>query len=183
MSGLCNQATSASPADVTDAEAAILAAIGAGGGGIQSATPIAVIGSTVTGAHTITGMATGTLRGVLNVAEQLSGVLDAGVFSTVHEYIGSGVLNFAALQPIDATVRDIAIRITLDGVVVESRSIVNIATANAVLMAIGGMVPAANSNSFYIENIPFTASLKIEVSSSLNETGKLLATFKYRKVT
>ena len=106
----------------------------------------------------------------------LSAALTANTFKVALQIIGSGELNFIALQALDATARSIRLRVTLDGVVVFDPPATAIAGTGFGLRAIGQSNKFGMSQSFpqeAYEVVPFAAEAKVEILSSLTETDKL----------
>jgi len=149
------------------------------GGGSLSRPPTTLIGSDLTAAATILNSATEFNKN--NIRVLLSGALTADTYKTMVSVTGAGVLNFASVQTVDATSRNIYCRITIDGTVVATRSSLTTITATAQVVAVGGYMNSANGV-VALDAIPFNTSLLIEIKSSLTETDKLNACFVYRTI-
>lgn len=108
-----------------------------------------------------------TLSGTTYIKEVLSGALTAATLKTILSITGGGVLEFIQTRQVDTTSRTHRMRITIDGTVVLDSTSSACVTSN-------------NGGTFITSPIPFSASLLVEIASSLTETDKIATGLKYR---
>lgn len=131
--------------------------------------PVSINGRTVT----VTGQVGSATVAQMNAAGApgLSGALTANTWKTVVNLTGIGIAKLANVWQVDTTARSLGIQVTLDGTVVYTNFVAATATNGHGLNAIGATT--GNPGSIVFERVPFSASLKIEIKSSLTETDKL----------
>lgn len=101
----------------------------------------------------------------------LSGALTSGALATVLSVTGAGAVPALTAYTADATARTVRLKVTVDGVVVFDATSSSITTASHGIFAAGFV---GGSNTFQQgEPIQFSASLTVEVASSLTETDKI----------
>lgn len=113
-------------------------------------------------------------RAANNLRYALSGALTAATYKDMISVSGAGVLKFCAVAAVDATSRDISIRVTIDGVIVYEKTMTSIVTVDKGVVGIGAC--AAISTTDYavtFDRIAFNASAVIAIKSSRTETDKL----------
>lgn len=104
----------------------------------------------------------------------LSGAMTAATYKNVLSVTGAGVLNLAACSTVDATARDIAIKVTIDGTQVVELTAAGVATAGNGLIPVGWYIyDASGASTLTTDQIPFNSSLVIAIRSSLTETDKM----------
>jgi len=106
----------------------------------------------------------------------LSGLLTAGVYKSVLDVSGSGIVKGLAMLQADTTSRDISCRVTVDGVIkFEATSSVSLSIANAGLLIWGDILFTGGTDYSLIASAmeAFTKSLKVEVKSTTTETDKV----------
>lgn len=103
----------------------------------------------------------------------LSGALTANTYKSMVSVTGGGVLSLAAVTAVDTTSRDMAIRITLDGVVINTATTTATTVADRGAVAVGHVVMSGSTPMVLPQDLPFTTSCLIEIKSSLTETDKL----------
>lgn len=99
-----------------------------------------------------------------------SGALTSEVYSDILDITGRGVLNYLSLMMVDATARTLAMRVTIDGVVVYNAQTGSKTVAFTGIFAVGS---ADSSERISMDQVPFNKTLLVEVKSSLTETDKL----------
>lgn len=117
--------------------------------------------------------------GALNLKKTLAGALTANTYKTLLSVTGAGVLNFLALLAMDATARTASIRLTLDGVVVSTRT-GNIAAVNDGFLVVGSAPFNTTNSAAGMDAVPFSLSMLVEVKSNLTETDTLATFINYR---
>lgn len=117
-----------------------------------------------------------------NLRQYLAGTTVANTYKTVLSVTGAGYLRVLLGHTINATSRNFAMRLTLDGVVVAEKSIVGANGVGRAFVMVGSIdanfsagttLPVAHSN------IRFNKSMLIEMQSSLAETDFIAALVSY----
>jgi len=103
----------------------------------------------------------------------LSGALTANTYKSMVSVTGGGVLSLAAVTAVDTTSRDMAIRITLDGVVINTATTTATTVADRGAVGVGHVVMSGSTPMVLPQDLPFSTSCLIEIKSSLTETDKL----------
>ena len=136
----------------------------------------------ITGTNPVAAIASAAARRASNVRQILSGALVASTYKTLLSVSGGGLVNFLALQVLDATSRGVDMRVTIDGTVVATvSSITAVQVANGAYVAIGSVDASSNTSPTNIfDPTPFNTSLLVEVRSTLGETDKLAIATNYR---
>ena len=105
-----------------------------------------------------------------NLYTALSGDLgSAGTLATALEATGRGRLLLAGLYTMDATSRTLRMKITVDGVAIIDVTSAAIANSGSGIVPLGSI---SASLGICYHPIDYTASLKIEFASSIDETDK-----------
>jgi hypothetical protein len=112
----------------------------------------------------------------------LSGALTADTYKTMLDITGSGVIGVCGVATVDNTSRAVGLKITIDGTVAFEAVSSATTVVNAGIFGIGGAI--ITSTSVYGNNISelvvFNTSLKVEISSTLNETDKVRVLYNYK---
>lgn len=139
-------------------------------------------GDTTASSDTILLTATAATRAGANLRTYLAGTTVANTYKTVISVTGSGFLRFLAGVTVNGTSRTIAMRLTIDGVVVNERTAVAVNAVGRALV-VAGSVDAAFSATTTLElvfaDIRFNKSMLVEMRSSLSETDLIAAWANY----
>lgn len=111
----------------------------------------------------------------LGIKSALNGAGTAGVLTTVLNITGSGVLEFLGAQSINSTARTIRLKLTIDGTVVFDATSNSIAAPSTGVMAAGIKLASFAQLAAYA----FKYSMKVEVASSLTESGGINVGYQY----
>jgi len=114
-----------------------------------------------------------------NVRDTLSGVLTAATYKDIVSVTGSGCVKFLGVHAQDATMRDMYIKLTIDGTQVVERTVLANTVLFAGAVAVGAIGAPNPGNGYVFENLYFNASMVIAVKSSLSETDKVSAVYNY----
>lgn len=114
-----------------------------------------------------------------NIKKILSGALTANTYKTLLSVTGAGVLNFMAMNAVDATSRTMTLRLTLDGGEVITRSVTTAVQYEGAIIA-GSSPFSTTASGMGFDAIPFSTSMLVEVKSSVTETDKVAISYNYR---
>ena len=113
--------------------------------------------------------------------QKLTGATTANQLSTVLSLSGSGVLRFVGIASANNAAKTLRCRITLDGnVAFDNAVVLASAVQNSGLIAIGAVGFISGGWALMLDDIPFRSSALIEASSSVTETGGIIAVLNYR---
>lgn len=117
-----------------------------------------------------------------NAVRILSGVIAAGVYSTILDIAGGGTLDIVAVEANDPTARNNSLRITLDGVVVYDKTVATAASQYG-WIPVGGVINLGATNLFSAvpDPVRFNASCLVEYTSDITETDKAGIYLKYKE--
>jgi len=151
-------------------------------GGVIGLPPTAIIGSNETASAGSWAAGFINFTGASNIRSTLSGALTANTYKEILAVTGAGVLNFSAVSAEDSTARSVYMKVLIDGVQVIERSM-SIGAQHQGPVVIGSLIgDGTNISGMTFDQIPYSASLSLQIKSSLTETDKLRAWYHYRTV-
>lgn len=144
---------------------------------------ISLVGNASTsGSDVLTYAPTAATLAANNVQQILAGTTVADTYKTLLNVTGAGFVNFLAGRTLNATSRNMAIRLTLDGIVVGERNIVGATAIGRTLVCVGSVQGSFASTTvapLTFSKTRFNKSLLVEMQSSLAETNFIAALINY----
>lgn len=139
--------------------------------------PVSVYNGFSAGAASMANMSSEPGGGYGSAKYILSGALTANVYKEVLAVAGAGVAQVITAMSLDATLRNIGLKVVIDGVTVFDAVTDNLTTAQKGLLAVGNKVATANIVNH--GSVPFNSSLSVQVKSTLTESNLVAAVVAY----